>query len=127
MNNNITSYNDLLLEKQRLTLLLEERKILVKTEFEVIKTKMKPLRNIIELVGKVTSKDTANPIFNAGINMAVNFLLKNVLLRNAGWVAKIVLPLIAKNYLSHEMEQANDIFSKITRFIKRKIKQHQPK
>jgi hypothetical protein len=59
--------------------------------------------------------------------MAVNFLLKNVLLRNAGWVAKIVLPIIAKNYLSHEMEGANDIFSKITRFIKRKIKQHQPK
>jgi len=125
--NNITTYNDLVQEKQRLSLLLEERKILVKTEFEEIKLKLKPLTNIVEVVEKMSSKDTSNPLLNAGISMGVNFLLKNVLLRNAGWITKLILPVLAKNYLSHEVEEKNNIFSKIGKFVKRTFsKQHQP-
>ena len=125
--NNITTYNDLMQEKQRLSLLLEERKILVKTEFEEIKLKLKPLTNIVEVVEKMSSKDTSNPLLNAGISMGVNFLLKNVLLRNAGWITRLILPVLAKNYLSHEVEEKNNIFSKIGKFVKRTFsKQHQP-
>ncbi len=123
--NNITTYNDLLQEKQRLTLLLAERKILVKTEFEEIKLKLKPITNIIDVVEKVTSKDTSNPLLNSAIGMGVNFLLKNVLLRNAGWITKLVLPVLAKNYLSHEVEETKNVFSKIGNFVKKKFKQHQ--
>jgi len=123
--NNITTYNDLLQEKQRLTLLLAERKILVKTEFEEIKLKLKPITNIIDVVEKVTSKDTSNPLLNSAIGMGVNFLLKNVLLRNAGWVTKLVLPVLAKNYLSHEVDETKNFFSKIGNFVKKKFKQHQ--
>jgi hypothetical protein len=125
--NNITTYNDLVQERQRLSLLLEERKILVKTEFEEIKIKLKPLTNIVEVVEKMSSKDTSNPLVNAGISMGVNFLLKNVLLRNAGWITRLVLPVLAKNYLSHEVEEKNNIFSKIGKFFKRTfLKPHQP-
>ena len=125
--NNITTYNDLVQEKQRLSLLLEERKILVKTEFEEIKLKLKPLTHIVEVVEKMSSKDTSNPFINAGISMGVNFLLKNVLLRNAGWITRLVLPVLAKNYLTHEVEEKNNIFSKIGKFVKRTFsKQHQP-
>jgi hypothetical protein len=124
--NNITTYNELIQEKQRLSLVLEERKILVKTEFEEIKIKLKPLSNIAEIVEKISTKDTSNPLINAGISMGVNFLLKNVLLRNAGWVAKLILPVLTKNYLSHEVEEKNNIFSKIGKFLKRTFKQHQP-
>ena len=125
--NNITTYNDLVQERQRLSLLLEERKILVKTEFEEIKIKLKPLTNIVEVVEKMSSKDTSNPLLNAGISMGVNFLLKNVLLRNAGWITRLVLPVLAKNYLSHEVEEKNNVFSKIGKFFKRTfLKPHQP-
>ena len=125
--NNITTYNDLVQEKQRLSLLLEERKILVKTEFEEIKLKLKPLTNIVEVVEKMSTKDTSNPLVNAGIGMGVNFLLKNVLLRNAGWITRLILPVLAKNYLSHEVEEKNNVFSKIGKFFKRTfLKPHQP-
>jgi len=124
--NNITTYNDLLQEKQRLTLQLAEKKILVKAEFEEIKIKLKPITNIIDMVEKVTTKDSHNPLLNSAIGMGVNFLLKNVVLRNAGWVTKLVLPVLAKNYISHEVEEPNNIFSKIGKFLKKKLKQHQP-
>ena len=47
MNKHIQNYNDLLVEKQRLTLLLNERKIIVMTEFEEIKTSLKPVKSIL--------------------------------------------------------------------------------
>ncbi len=97
----------------------------MEAEFEEIKVKLKSLTNVIEVIEKATSKDTHNPILNAGINMGVNFLLKNLLLRNAGWVVKMIVPMLVKNYLSHEATEAKNIFSKIGGFFKKQFKQHQ--
>lgn len=123
--NNITTYNDLVLEKKRLKLMLEERKILVQIEFEEVKIRLKPLTHIIEVVEKITSKDKRNPLFNIGVDLGVNLLLKNLFLRNAGFIVKLIVPLLAKNYLSHEVEETTNIFSKIGGFIKKRIKQYQ--
>ena len=123
--NNITTYQDLLQEKQRLTLLLAERNMLVKAEFVAIKTKLKPLTNIIDVVEKMSSKDTRNPLVNAGIDIGVNLLLKNVLLRNAGWIIKLLMPALVKNYLSHETSEVESVFAKIKGFFKKQFKQHQ--
>ena len=122
--NNITTYKDLMLEKQRLNLLLAERKMLVKAEFEEIKLKLKPFTQIVEMVEKVTSKDISNPLANVGIDMGVNFLLQKVLLRNAGWVTKLLMPVIVKNYLSHEVAENGNIFSQIGKFLKKKFTPH---
>jgi hypothetical protein len=122
---NITNYHELLLEKQRLNLLLTERKILLKTEFEEVKEKLKPFSQIIGFVGKLTSKGSGNPLLNAGITIGVNLLLKKVLLRNAGWVIRLLMPAMVKNYLSHEAEETNNVFAKIGGFFKKRFKQHQ--
>jgi hypothetical protein len=124
--NNITTYDDLMQEKRRLKLLLEERKILVQTEFEEIKIKLKPVTHVIEMVEKLSTKDKSNPLLNMGIDVGVNLLLKKVLLRNAGFIVKLLVPLMAKNYLSHEGEETKTIFSQIGAFFKKKFKQHQP-
>lgn len=126
MSSHIRSYDDLLQEKQKLKLLLEERKILVQSEFEAIKVKLKPVGAIIDTVEKMTTKDKSNPLINIGIDVGVNLLLKKLLLRNAGFIAKLLLPLLAKNYLSHEIEEKNNVFSKIGTFLKKTFKQHSP-
>jgi len=122
--NKITTYNDLLLEKQRLALLLQERYIQVRAELEEIKGKLKPLVNILEMVEKVTSKDMSNPLANASINIGVNLLLRNLLLRNAGWITKLLMPVLVKNYLSHEVLEKGNIFSKIGQFLQKKFIPH---
>ncbi len=123
--NNITTYQDVLQEKQRLTLLLAERGMLVKAEFAEIKLKLKPLTNIVDVVEKITSKDTRNPLINAGIDIGVNLLLKNVVLRNAGWIMKLLMPALVKNYLSHETSEVESVYTKIKGFFKKQFKQHQ--
>ncbi len=126
MSSHIQSYSDLLEEKKRLKLLLEERKILVQAEFEVIKVKLKPVSTIIDTVEKMTTKDKSNPLINMGIDVGVNLLLKKLLLRNAGFIVKLIVPMLAKNYLSHEVEEKNNIFSKIGSFFKKQFKSHSP-
>ena len=131
---NIHSYKELLEEKQRLTLLLAERKVLVKAEFEDIKVKLKPAKAAWEWIQKLTSKDTSNPLLNAGIDVGVNLLLKKVLLRNAGFIVKLVMPFIVKNFLSHEVAEKENLFSKIAglfkgnffKNVKDQFTQHQP-
>jgi hypothetical protein len=124
--NSINTYDDLMQEKRRLKLVLEERKILVQAEFEEIKIKLKPVTNVIEMVEKLSKKDKSNPLFNMGVDVGVNLLLKKVLLRNAGFIVKLLVPLMAKNYISHEGEEVKTIFSQVSEFIKKKFKRHQP-
>lgn len=120
-NNNIKSYQDLLVERQRLKLLLYEREIEVKAEFELLKLKLKPVSNILDFAEKLTTKDRHNPLVNVGIDLGVNFLLKKVLLRNAGWFVKILTPVFVKNYLSHEVVEKNPVIRKVQNFIKKKL------
>jgi hypothetical protein len=124
MNSHITTYEELLQEKKHLKLLLEERKIKVQTEFEEIKVKLKPVGAIIETVQKMTTKDKSNPLINMGIDVGVNLVLKKLLLRNAGFIIKLLVPMLTKNYLSHEVEEDNNIFSKVGKFV-RKTFMHQ--
>ena len=117
----IKSYKDLLEEKQRLKLLLHERQIAIKAEFEVVKAKLKPVHTVLEFVEKITTRDKHNPLVNTGIEVGVNFLLRKVVLRNAGWIAKILMPVFVRNYLSHEVEENAGWINKIGRFLKKKL------
>ena len=118
---NITTYAELMTEKQRLKLLLNEREIQLKTEFEDFKVKLKPLGSILEFTEKITTKDRHNPLVNMGIDVGVNFLLKKVLFRNAGWMIKLVTPFVVKNFLSHEVGDKATWIDKAARFVKNKI------
>ena len=125
MNKHIQNYNDLLVEKQRLTLLLNERKIIVMTEFEEIKTSLKPVKSILGVIEKFTSKDSGNPLLTTGIDIAVNMVVKKFFLRNAGFLVKLIMPALLKNYLSHEITEDGNLFSRIGNFIKRKTRHYQ--
>ena len=131
---NIHSYKELLEEKQRLTLLLAERKVLVKAEFEDIKEKLKPAKAAWGWIQKLTSKDASNPLLTAGIDVGVNILLKKVFLRNAGFIIKLVMPFVVKNFLSHEVAEKENIFTRMGglfkgnffKNIKEQFTPHQP-
>ena len=125
MNKHIQNYNDLLVEKQRLTLLLNERKIIVMTEFEEIKTSLKPVKSILGVIEKFASKDSGNPLLTTGIDIAVNMVVKKFFFRNAGFLVKLIMPALLKNYLSHEITEDGNLFSRIWNFIKRKTRHYQ--
>jgi len=118
---NITTYQDLIIEKQRLKLLLNEREIEVKAEFADIKTRLKPLKKIVEFAERLTTKDRHNPLLNAGLELGVDLIFKKLLLRKAGFIIKILMPLFVRNYLSHEVAENATWVQKVAHFIRKKI------
>jgi hypothetical protein len=117
----ISNYEELLLEKQRLKLLLSEREMALRTEFEEIKSKLKPLTTILDFTEKITTRDSSNPLINTGIDVGVNFLLRNVLLRNAGWIVKLLMPVFVRNYLSNEVKEHPAWLQKVMRFVRKQF------
>jgi hypothetical protein len=62
MSKRFTSYDDLLKEKQQLEVLLQVQKQLIHYDVEEIKLKFQPVKETLEFLRKITSKDRSNLI-----------------------------------------------------------------
>lgn len=121
MTKSIQTYDDLVAEKQRLKTLLAAQKELIHQDVQEIKAELEPIRNAISVAGKLFSRDTSNPLVNLGLNRAIDFVMKRVLLSKTGWFAKLAVPFIMKNYSSHFVEEnKGKLFSWVTSLFSKK-------
>ncbi len=97
----IDTYQDLITEKQRLKLLLEERKIIIKEDTAALRETLKPATDALGVIGKLTSRDKTNPLINLGVDVGIDLIIKKLILGRAGWVAKLVVPFVLKNFSSN--------------------------
>lgn len=95
------TYNELLAEKARLKLLLAEQKEVIHQDFNEIKTELEPVRRIFTHAKKLFSKDAGGGLLTLGADKLIDLLVRRLLLAKSGWLAKLVVPLLAKNYTSH--------------------------
>lgn len=95
------TYNELLAEKARLKLLLTEQKQIIHDDFTEIKNELEPVRRVLGQVKKVFSKETGGGLLTLGADKLIDLLIKRVLLARSGWLAKLIVPVLAKNYTSH--------------------------
>jgi hypothetical protein len=98
MNKTFRSYEELINEKQQLEALLHAQKELLHSDIREIKAEFLP---IIDTVKKFTTKDKTSAILNFGSDLLVNGVVKNFVLARAGFIARIVIPYLLKNYSSH--------------------------
>jgi hypothetical protein len=108
MNNSINTYEELMLEKHRLRLLLHGQKELIHNDIKEIKEELAPVKTAISFVGKLTTKDASNPLINGTVNTAIDLIIKKVFLARAGWFTKWVVPFFLKNYSSHFIDEKKD-------------------
>ena len=101
MSKPIRSYNELLAEKQRMELLLAAQKELLRYDLQELKAELKPAINAVTLLGKLTTADGSNPLINGFSNAAIDLLVKKGLLARAGWMTRLLVPILLKNYSSH--------------------------
>ena len=97
----INTYAKLLNEKQRLKLLLEVHKIVIKEDTRMIRETIKPATDVLSIIGKLTNRDRTNPLLNLGVDFGVDLIVRKLLLGRAGWVSKIIIPFIVKNFSSN--------------------------
>lgn len=117
------TYNELLAEKARLKLLLAEQKEIIHQDFNEIKTELEPVRRIFTQAKKLFSKDAGGGLLTLGTDKLIDLLVRRVLLAKSGWLAKLVVPLLAKNYTSHIVDDnKGKIMNWIFSLFKRKNK-----
>jgi 2-keto-4-pentenoate hydratase/2-oxohepta-3-ene-1,7-dioic acid hydratase in catechol pathway len=123
MNNKITTYKDLLLEKERLQLLLQTQKEVIRQDIEEVKEELVPIRNIVNTVSRMISKEPGNILLTGTIDTVIDLVVKKFLLARTGWVTKNLVPFFLKNYSSHIIEEnKGTIMEKIFSFFKKKDK-----
>jgi hypothetical protein len=121
MNKTIKTYDDLCEERDRLRTLRDVQKQRIKDNWESLKEEFGPVRSAFGVIGKMTHADKSNPLLNAGIKAATNLFITKFVLGRAGWVAKLAVPFVVKNYASHAFaEKGKQFFSKIGAFFSRK-------
>jgi len=117
----INSYADLLEEKARLKLLLSAQKELVRQDINELKQELAPVKSAISMVGKIITKDRSSWLLTTAADTAIDILLKKIVLSKAGWVTKLVLPFLMKNFSSHVIADNKDkIVSKLFSWIGKK-------
>ena len=75
-----------------------------------MKESLTPVNNIFAFFGKLTHRDKSNPIVNMSIDIAGDLFLKKILLARAGWLTRIAVPYILKNYSSNVLSHKGKSF-----------------
>src|SRR3954462_3383792 len=107
MNNKaIKTYDDLLLEEQRLTAQLATYKELIKEDIASVKVgvkdKLNPFKRAKEKVVSLFSQEGKNgPALNFAINFVLDFIIRKIIPKRTSIWTKTVIPFITKNYISH--------------------------
>ncbi len=119
----ITTNQDLLKEKQKLTLLLDVQRELIATNFQELKVELQPLSTVFSFIKKLTTRGHGNELLQTGVSIAADVVLKKFILARGGWITKLILPFIVKNLSSHYLDSGKGMLqSLIGKFIKSRQK-----
>ncbi|MBV4360002.1 hypothetical protein [Pinibacter aurantiacus] len=122
--NKISTYRELVAEEQRLSAELATQKLAIQTEWNNTKQQLKPFENALGFVSKISTKNKSNPLLNMGLDLGVDVLIRRLLLGNAGFVTKLLVPTIIRNYSSNmlNVSEGKNWFSRLRNFFKRSDK-----
>lgn len=108
----ITTYEDLLQEKQRLKQKLTLQKADFNHHLSVLKHKLSPVEKVAGVVKNLTTPDTRNPLLNTGLNLTIDLLLRGFYMSRMGWLPKLVVPFVLKNLSSNLVNKKGKGFLK---------------
>ncbi len=113
--NKITTYEELLREKERLELQLEVHKYAVRVHVDHIKRKLNPLRNVIHFFSNFTAPAVSNTLVGTGVGLSLELLLRKLFFSKTGWVTKMVGPILLKNFSANMLKKNKDVLVKKVR------------
>lgn len=121
MTKQIKTYKDLLEEKGRLENLLNQQQQIVRDDLKQLGEELKPVKSALDTAGKFFTRDNHNLLLNAGANTLIDVLIKRVLLSKTGWITRLVVPFLVKNYSSHIIsEKKGTLIKKLFSWIGKK-------
>jgi hypothetical protein len=108
MSKQFKTYKELIEEKQNLEVLLKAQKELIRADVVALKTEVKPITDFLGNIKKFTTRDKTEILLNIGSDVAVNMLIKKILLARSGWLTRIIIPYFMKNFTSNFLVEQKD-------------------
>src|SRR5689334_18203309 len=96
--NKITTYEELLREKERLELQLEVHKAAVKMHVDDIKKKLNPIRNVVHFFSNFSPSAAGDTMIGTGLGLSLELLIRKLFFARTGWITKMVAPILIKNF-----------------------------
>ena len=117
----IRTYEDLLEEKARLKLLLSTQKAIIREDINQLKQELAPVRSAISFLGKFATKDNRSWVLTTLADTIIDMVFKKIVLSRAGFIPKLVIPFLMKNFSSHVIADNKDkIVSKLSSWFGKK-------
>lgn len=104
----ITTYGELMEERQRLTALLQSQKMIVRQDIQEIKEELAPIKSAIAMIGKFGTRDKSAWLLTTVADKIIDIVLKKMILSKTGWITKLAVPFVMKNFSSHVIADHKD-------------------
>ena len=112
MANRIQTYEQLMEEKKRLETLIDAQKELIRYDFKDLKHELKPVGVVFSFLKSVTSRSGKNGVLNYGVDMIIDLVFKRMILAKAGWITRLAVPFLIKNFSSNKLAENKNTFLK---------------
>ena len=90
----IRSYKELLEHQERLKVLLDAKKDLIRSEVDLLKIQTKPMS---DLFGKLSHAERKQRLLAIGVGFATKTVIEKIIMARVGWVVRLVAPYLAEN------------------------------
>jgi hypothetical protein len=95
----INNYDDLVAERIRTKLLIEDRKQIIQDRIEDITNKVEPIFSVLSALNVFKKNDSGSGNHSAlrlGSALAIDLFVGQKLLKNAGWLTRLLVPTLLK-------------------------------
>ena len=121
MNKPLQTYKELIDQKQKLEVLLHAQKELIRADVQELKLQVRPLSGVAAQVKKFTTRDKVSLALAVTSDAIATMLVKKIIVARSGWLGKLVLPHLMRNYSSNFLkEQKDKFFHRIVSILKPK-------
>lgn len=106
--NKFNTYDELVAERKRLQGLLSHQKTFIRSEIMEVRDKFAPISRVLSFFSRMgqPAETTAGKILKIGSNVGIDFLVGRKL-KKAGWLARMVLPLVMKFTANRSIDAIN--------------------
>lgn len=112
MSNRIQTYEQLMQEKKRLQTLIEAQKELIRYDLKDLKHELQPVGAVFTFLKSITSRSGKNGLLNYGVDVVVDLVFRKLILAKAGWITRLAVPFLVKNFSSNKLAENKNSFLK---------------
>jgi hypothetical protein len=110
----IRTYNDLLEEKKRLEAVLVIQKRIIHEDLIELREEIRPALNLLSIVGKITNRNSSNPLIGIGAGLVADVFLKGMVLSRTAKITQLIVPFLANKVSAYfDNRKGGTIFQKL--------------